>query len=350
MKKITLTTILLFSIATINSQNVNIPNQDFKDCLVSNSSINTDGDTEISITEAQEYTGTIDCDSRFMDDITGIEEFINITRVDFSWNKLTTLDLSNNLSIKRIDCDFNNLTNIILGNNTNLTFLDCKNNDLETIDVSNIINLEDLECNGNSITSIDLSNNFNLDDIDLSNNQLSDLDLINNVSIRNINCENNLIENLDFSTNTNLSSLDCSDNNLMTLNIDNGKNLFFNLFKADGNSNLTCIQVDNLNNVRTETWDYDPEVEFSTDCQFVLSLDENSFKNNTTVYQNKSKQFVIIQSISPINNIKIYSITGNLIKTAQNATQVDVSSFSKGIYLFTLERENQFLTKKIIIQ
>jgi len=126
--------------------------------------------------------------------------------------------------------------------------------------------------------------------------------------------------------------------------------LTLDLFRADGNSNLTCIEVDNLSNVRTETWDYDPEVEFSTDCMFVLSLDDNSFLNSTAIYQNESKQLVIIESIDLIDTIKVYSITGNLIKTTKNTSQIDVSSLSKGIYLFKLERENQFLTKKIVIQ
>lgn len=47
----------------VQAQNVYIPDSSFKAALVSNSSINTNGDGEIQVTEAQVFSGIIDVSS-----------------------------------------------------------------------------------------------------------------------------------------------------------------------------------------------------------------------------------------------------------------------------------------------
>ena len=51
----------VFLSATLFGQNVYIPDANFKAYLVGNSDINTNGDTEIQLSEASAFTGTIDC-------------------------------------------------------------------------------------------------------------------------------------------------------------------------------------------------------------------------------------------------------------------------------------------------
>ncbi|MDG0972550.1 MAG: hypothetical protein P8O07_00170 [Crocinitomicaceae bacterium] len=67
----------LISVLAINSyaQNVNIPDANFKAYLVGNAQINTNGDTEIQVSEANAFGGTIDCSSQNISDLTGIEAF-----------------------------------------------------------------------------------------------------------------------------------------------------------------------------------------------------------------------------------------------------------------------------------
>ncbi len=73
MKQI-ITILTLFCLSTFNfAQNVNIPDANFKAYLVGNSAINTNGDSEISFAEAQSFTGTIDCSSNQINDLTGIK-------------------------------------------------------------------------------------------------------------------------------------------------------------------------------------------------------------------------------------------------------------------------------------
>ena len=44
---------------TLNAQNVNIPDARFKSLLVANAALNTNGDAEIQLSEAQAYTGSL---------------------------------------------------------------------------------------------------------------------------------------------------------------------------------------------------------------------------------------------------------------------------------------------------
>ncbi len=59
----------------IYAQNVNIPDANFKQFLVNNTSINTNGDQEISVAEAEAYTGEITILYSPVSDLTGINAF-----------------------------------------------------------------------------------------------------------------------------------------------------------------------------------------------------------------------------------------------------------------------------------
>ena len=73
MKKLNLL-FLAIAFHCASAQNVNIPDAKFKAALVGNSSINTNGDTEIQVSEAMSYTGEslLAYDSAFsISDLTG---------------------------------------------------------------------------------------------------------------------------------------------------------------------------------------------------------------------------------------------------------------------------------------
>ena len=75
-----------------------IPDANFKAYLVGNSSINTNADTEIQVSEASAYTFGIDCQSANISDLTGIEAFTALTVLECEANQLTSLDLSQNIA------------------------------------------------------------------------------------------------------------------------------------------------------------------------------------------------------------------------------------------------------------
>ena len=171
--KTTLTSlaIILFS-CTIQSQIVNIPDIVFKAYLVGESSINTNGDSEIDAIEAAAFNGVIDVDNKGIVDLTGIEAFKALTYLNCVGNKFTSLDISKNTALVWLDCHKNSLGSIDVSKNTALKYLYCYDNKLTSLDVSNNAVLLELDCNSNSLTSLDVrnGNNLNMHGIDFSNN------------------------------------------------------------------------------------------------------------------------------------------------------------------------------------
>ncbi len=111
MKKLLL--LLFIGIVGIgNAQNVNIPDANFKAYLVGNTSINTNGDAEIQVSEANVFNGEIDCQSMNISDLTGIEAFTNLETLKCSNNLLTNLDVSQNTALTQLGCIDNQLTSL----------------------------------------------------------------------------------------------------------------------------------------------------------------------------------------------------------------------------------------------
>lgn len=167
----------------VSAQNVVFVDPNFKAVCVADPSINTNADSEISIAEAQAFTGSIDASSQSISDMTGIEEFTAATG---------------------LDCGYNNIVNLDLTYNVNLTMIDCSSNSLATLNVTGLTSLNTLYCSVNYLTCLDLH------------------------------------------TNTSLTTVDCGTNNLTSLNLKNGNNPALTTMNAmSAGGMLYCIQVDN---------------------------------------------------------------------------------------------------------
>tara|TARA_B110000438_G_scaffold91129_1_gene90686 strand:- start:131 stop:1051 length:921 start_codon:yes stop_codon:yes gene_type:complete len=180
-------------------------------------------------------------------DLTGIEDFTALTYLNCYNNLLTSLDLSANSHMTELDCQDNSLTSINVSNNTSLTFFACSFNLLTSLDVSQNIALITLDCDANQLTGLDVSNNTALIELDCFYNQLTSLDVSNNTS---------------------LISLLCYENEFTSLDVRNGNNInFLNWgFNCKWNTNLSCINVDNVAWSTTNWTDIDPQHYFSNNC------------------------------------------------------------------------------------
>ncbi|MDC0100630.1 T9SS type A sorting domain-containing protein [Crocinitomicaceae bacterium] len=311
-------------------QNVNVPDIEFKNVLVNNTAINTNGDNEIQVSEANAFTGFIDCSFQNISDLTGIEAFTALTilrcqgnqlisldissntaltilrcqgnqliSLDISSNtaltklvcyenQLTSLDVSTNTALEVLLCYTNGLTSLDVSSNTSLTSLDCYGNQLTSLDVSSNTALEVLFCYTNELTSLDVSNNTALTDLRCQENYLISFDISSNTALTELVCYENQLTSLDVSTNTalevlfcyinELTSLDvsnnaaltelvCYGNQLVCLNVKNNNNVAFNNFDANNNPNLSCIEVDNVNYSTTNwTTSIDSLTSFNTNC------------------------------------------------------------------------------------
>ncbi|WP_417873315.1 T9SS type A sorting domain-containing protein [Xanthomarina gelatinilytica] len=159
--------LLTFLIATawcsIQAQNVNIPDANFKAYLVGDPAINTNSDSEISVAEAQAFSGDLLINGLSISDLTGIEEFINITRLDCYSNNLTSLDVSNNLALTRLHCSDNQIETLDISANTSITDIQCHNNGvLYELNIANgnNSNINWMKAYGNSLSCIQIDAGF----------------------------------------------------------------------------------------------------------------------------------------------------------------------------------------------
>ena len=91
------------------------------------------------------------------------------------------------------------------------------------------------------------------------------------------------------------------------------------------------------------------EVGKGSENKLASNLSEEGFQ----VYPNPTSNDLNIESEDVINSMKIFSITGKLLsnqKVNANQTQVDVSAFQPGVYMISIETEEEVLTQKFIKQ
>ena len=235
------TNVLISSIDDTNI--VNIPDPNFKNALLnqSNPVINTNGDTDIQVSEAF-FADRIKANNKNISDLTGVEAFTNLEALFASYNEnldnidlsqnlklenlwldncgfINDLDLTNNVALKTININNNNISNVNLTQNINLENLRLDQNLLTSIDLSNNTLLTDISLNENLLTNIDLSQNTLLETFYCRYNQLTQLGLTNNINIKNVVCDNNELSSIDVSQCQNLEWLFLNGNNLSTINL-----------------------------------------------------------------------------------------------------------------------------------
>src|SRR5687767_13996548 len=99
LARLALCLLLTCSVLSTYAQTVNIPDANFKAALVANGAINTNGDSEIQVSEASAFTGTMRVSNKNINDLTGIEAFTNLTALWCDNNNLTSLDISANTAL-----------------------------------------------------------------------------------------------------------------------------------------------------------------------------------------------------------------------------------------------------------
>ena len=285
MKTLLLSTILLFTVS-LNAQDVNVPDTNFKSYLVNNTLINTNGDSEIQISEASAFTGGIFCYELSISDLTGIEAFTALVSLWCQNNQLTSLDVSSNTALTYLYCGYNQLTSLDVSSNTALT---------------------ELECWANQLTSLDVSSN------------------------------------------TDLTKLWCYANQLECLNVKNGNNIDLIDFWASLNPNLTCIEVDDVNYSTANWTNINPQATFSEDCNNgcspppIVNIPDANFKaylvGNTNINTNGDTEIQVSeasaftgeincgwQNISDLSGIEAFTSLTQLFCFSNQLTSLDVSS------------------------
>ena len=300
---------------------------------------------------------TLDCSFNFKLASLDVSGATALTNLDCSSNPLTSLDVSANTALTNLDCNENSLTSLDVSANTALTNLDCISNQLMSLDVSANTALTILECGFNQLTSLDVSGATALTSLSCWRNQLTSLDVSGATALTNLDCNENSLTSLDVSSNTALTGLDCSDNQLTSLNVANGNNhnffisflgIIFSTFYATDNSNLMCIQVDNVAYSTANWTNKDATAVFSENC--VTASNENFKVAKISIFPNPTSGILNItvneKADYTLLNMRSQTLKKGILPTGKS--EIDISSLARGIYLLSIKTDKGSFTEKVI--
>ena len=293
---------------------VDIPDPNFEQALI-DSGIDSDGlvdgkilrsDAE-AVTELNVTNPKFASDQRYanqeivnvnekIQDLTGLEAFVNITKLSAWANALTQIDVSQNTQLTTLELVNNQIASIDVSNNPDLEILWLETNNLSQIDVTNNPNLLNIALGYNNLTEIDVTQNTKLWALTIEGNDLTTVDVSQNTVIAQIwVAENPNLTQMDFSRNTEMyglgiyntaiRTLDLSNNPITRLYIGNnpllehldlrnGNNQSLNQFWVANTPNLTCINADSTISQVMQ----DSAKNFSQDCGDFIYIPDPNFE------------------------------------------------------------------------
>ncbi|WP_299116498.1 T9SS type A sorting domain-containing protein [uncultured Winogradskyella sp.] len=288
-------------------------------------------------------------------DAIGIESFTAIETLQINDNNLETIYLNTLSNLTTFRVTRNNLTVLNLNNQPNLEIAILDSNNLYTLSI-NSTSLRVFQIAGNNFTSIDVSVFPLLERLFCGGNDLTSLNVDSNPELKTIECQNNDLISIDVSGNPDIEDLLVFNNQLTSLNVKNGNNAFITSFRAENNSSLDCIEVDDeiaaSNGTGSySTWQKDTSTVYSEDCSAVLNA-PNFNLNVISMYPNPVKDIMNIDiGNSKINRLDILDINGRLMITQEdNFEIVNMSQLNAGIYFVTFYASKKSDTVKIIKQ
>ncbi len=225
---------------------ISIPDQNFETILISQG-IDSDGTLNGEILRADAEKVTL-LDLNLNDpiekvsDLTGIEGFVNLTKLSAFDHDIESIDLSRNTKLQNLDLQLNYLTHIDLSKNPNVDTVNLHFNELQSISgLSNVTNLKRLDLSWNFLEDFTIQNE-SLVDLFVNNNLLKSFNAQGSTSLKNLLMGSNELESLDLSTNVAIETLIISANNLENIHVGQLENLTW--FYASANS-LTSLDVSN---------------------------------------------------------------------------------------------------------
>ncbi len=207
-----------------------------------------------------------------INNLSGIEGFINLKKLNVNQHNIDQLDLSSNILLDVVYLAGNNLSHIDLNKNINLEVIDLSANELtEVIGISRLLKLKELDLSfnfleeftvsntsleilhlsNNDLTSINIKEAVNIVNLLLTTNKINSLDVASNQKLRTLLLSDNLLQSINLSKNNNLTHLYITSNHLNSLDVSN--NLSIIDLKVDRNPNLRCIKVANGQDIQSKS-------------------------------------------------------------------------------------------------
>lgn len=238
--------------------------------------------------------------------------------------------------------DFINLESLIVNGTT-----------VEELNVSNFVNLTYLDCVDNMLTSIDVSNNILLEYLDVSSggdvypmNHFTEIDLSNNPNIDTLHAVGGI-------TKINLN------------NGNNNPNMFINIIATyqdtdpDEIYGHTCIEVDDVELAQNNQYPYSEwtvyhaymTYSYTNDVETCV-LNVTSFEENKiNIYPNPVSDVLYFETAdTAIEKVILYDTLGRKVTEQNNIDNISVSDLQKGSYILKIFSDKGVQTETIIVK
>ncbi|MDG1297548.1 MAG: cohesin domain-containing protein [Saprospiraceae bacterium] len=308
-----------------------------------------------SIEELNLFSATglekLDCSRNNIDDLV-FNQFPELTQLRCGNNLLSDLDFSSMTKLSILECPLNQFESLDLASNPLLSVLDCSTNALFDLDLSANIKVSFLNCADNFLNNIDVLMLDDLIEFDCSENTLASIDLVGLNELSVLNCSSNLLTDLDLSTNTGLTALDCSVNEIKELNIKNGQE--HEVLDFSQNISMTAVCVDFAEQEQVlalvDSYGY-LDCQVFLDCDMVATTEvlDASIRITPSIVQDA----LFIEYNLLIDRFYILDSSGRIVMECKDirddaSMELDMSTFSAGIYFVNVFSSNGLYSEKII--
>ncbi|NOT36249.1 MAG: T9SS type A sorting domain-containing protein [Saprospiraceae bacterium] len=312
MKTLILPILLISYSYSAKAQNLQFTDPNFKTALVNTKCVEINGDligdedadinndNEIDVSEALKINRLI-IKNQNISELREISNFINLTYLNISANKLTSLNVNDLEKLEGLECQSNQLDILAIDKCPLLQGIICSNNKLTELNIKNAPYITTLDCAGNKLKVLDLSNMTNTEQLLCEKNQLSTLNL---------------------SALSKLWVLYCYENNLTSLLLKTGKRIDQLNFEKNANLSYICCDEKNIAHVRNlaNIFNY-PNLEINSYCSFspggkyytIKGLIQYDADGNGCSTTDKKIQYVKFSVFSGSNKVEevISDNTGN---------------------------------------
>ena len=78
-----------------------------------------------------------------------------------------------------------------------------------------------------------------------------------------------------------------------------------------------------------------------------LSIDDLE-ESTITIYPNPSTGIVNITGVEQVDEIRVFTISGQLVKKAENTSSIDLSSEMRGLYMIEIKSDGKTIVNRLI--
>ena len=271
-----ITSIILLNCYLLHAQKTYVPDNNFEQALIDAGYDDALDDSVLTATISA--VSSLYLENKNISDLTGIEDFSNLSYLRAYSNGLTSIDVSNNLLLTYLNFNSNDLTTLDVSNNPLLTELHVSSNGLTTMDVSSNDSLTHLYLESNSLASITgLSNNTSLTYLRLKYNELTSLDLSGCTSLRDPQVYGNNLSSLDLTGCTEIVQLSASNNELTTLDLSTNDSLVTLVLEGNDLTSIDVTDKPNLAYLRAHSNDLSVlDLSFNPDMYYIHTTGNDS--------------------------------------------------------------------------